>query len=67
MKLPEVPGVLFFDENGSKEWDEEMEFALPYASYPGLDKQIYPPVVTDALARLKVFGEKWPKSVATMA
>jgi hypothetical protein len=64
---PEVPGVLFFDENGNKQWDEELEFALPYCGDVGLDKQIYPPQVTEALARLHVFGKTWPRNVATAA
>jgi hypothetical protein len=61
---PEIPGVLFFDENKNGEWDETLEFALPYSSEVGLDKQIYPPHVT--LALQKVFGKKWPKTVATL-
>ncbi len=63
---PEIPGVLFFDENGNKGWDEETEFALPYCGDVGLDKQIYPPSVTLALGRLGIFGAEWPASVAQL-
>jgi hypothetical protein len=63
---PEVPGVLFFDENANKQWDEEFEFAFPYCADVGLDKQIYPPLVTQALIRLKIFGKEWPETVATL-
>jgi len=62
---PEIPGVVFFDENGNKQWDEEIEFALPYSVDAAGDKQIYPSVVTQALQRLKVFSDKWPKTLAT--
>lgn len=46
---PEIPGVIYFDENGNKKWDETSEFALSYACDVGLEKQIYPPQVTRAL------------------
>ncbi len=53
----EIPGVIFFDENGNKKWDESIEFAFSWASDVGLDKQIYPPDVTAALERSLVFVE----------
>jgi hypothetical protein len=64
---PEVPGVLFFDENGNNVWEESFEFALPYSANAFSPKQIYPPQVTSALARLKVFGKDWAPQVATHA
>jgi hypothetical protein len=53
----EIPGVLFFDENKNKRWDESLEFAFSYATDVGLDKQIYPPDVTAAIDRMGVFAE----------
>lgn len=53
----EIPGVLFFDENKNKRWDESIEFAFGYAVDVGLDKQIYPPDVTAAIERMGVFAE----------
>lgn len=64
---PELSGVLFFDENGNKLWEEDTEFAFPYASVAGFNKQIYPPAVTQALQRMNVFKEGWPSTVATLA
>jgi hypothetical protein len=52
---PELKGVFFFDENKNKQWEEVSEFALPYAGYPGFEKQFYPPVILHAAARLKLF------------
>jgi hypothetical protein len=63
---PEVPGIVFFDENGNKQWDEELEFAFPYCCDIGLEKQIYPPHVTVALGRSGLFT-KWPKTIASLA
>lgn len=53
---PEIPGVIFFDENNNKRWDESIEFAFNYALDVGLDKQIYPPDVTAAMERVGVFA-----------
>ena len=53
----EIPGVLFFDENKNKRWDESIEFAFGYGTDVGLDKQIYPPDVTAAIDRMGVFVE----------
>lgn len=64
---PEIPGVVFFDENGNKQWDEELEFALPYCCDVGLEKQIYPPSVTVALQKSGLFSAGWPKTVATLS
>jgi hypothetical protein len=61
-----LPGILFFDENNNKQWDEALEFALPYLSDIGLEKQIYSPQITKALLRLKVFGDNWPSTVASL-
>lgn len=52
---PEIKGVLFFDENKNKQWDETSEFAFPYAGYPGFAKQFYPPAILHAIERLKLF------------
>jgi hypothetical protein len=70
----EIPGVVYFDDNDNKRWDESKEFAFNYC-IDGSGKQIYPPEVTAALERLNVFkkemnldGEEtggWPFSVAT--
>ncbi len=51
----ELKGVLYFDENNNKTWDEASEFALNFASEVGLDKQIYAPPIVEALIRHKVF------------
>ncbi len=51
----EIPGVIFFDDNGNLQWDEPAEFCFSYASDIGLDKQIYPPDVTAAMERMGVF------------
>lgn len=56
----ELKGVLYFDENGNKEWDEAAEFAFNYASEVGLEKQIYAPPITEALLRHKVFLKSLP-------
>jgi hypothetical protein len=66
---PEIKGVVFFDENGNKTWDEELEFALPYCCDIGLEKQIYPPAVTIALVKSGMFktAKEWPKTIANLA
>lgn len=63
---PEIEGIVFFDENSNKQWDEELEFALPYSCDVGLEKQIYPPNVTVALQRSGLFKDKWPETIATL-
>lgn len=52
---PEIMGVAYFDENNNGAWDETTEFAIPYSTDIGMDKQIYPPSVTKALWALQVF------------
>ena len=52
---PELKGVAFFDENKNAFWDEGSEFAFPYSTDIGIDKQIYPPAVTKALLQLPDF------------
>ncbi|HEY9717699.1 MAG TPA: hypothetical protein V6C69_09535 [Trichormus sp.] len=52
---PVIPGILCFDENKSKKWDEASEFAFNYALDVGLNKQIYPPDVTAAMGRKGLF------------
>ena len=66
---PEIKGVVFFDENGNKKWDEESEFAIPYCCDVGLEKQIYPPAVTIALAKSGLFKsvKEWPKTIANLS
>jgi hypothetical protein len=61
----EISGVLFFDENKNKRWDESLEFAFGYASDIGLDKQIYPPDVTAAMDRMGIFAELATVTVKT--
>ncbi|MBX9690498.1 MAG: hypothetical protein K2X27_27530 [Candidatus Obscuribacterales bacterium] len=55
---PEIPGLAFFDDNGNGVWEESREFALPYSTDIGVDKQIYPPSVTKALLALPDFQPK---------
>lgn len=60
-------GVLFFDENGNKVWEESQEFAIAHATEPGGDKKYYAPEVTSAIVRLKLFAKnRWPRRVATL-
>lgn len=56
----EMPGIAFFDENQNGTWDESSEFAFPYATDVGFDKQIYPPTVTQALLNLPAFQPPLP-------
>jgi hypothetical protein len=59
---PGLPGVAFFDENANGTWDETSEFAIPYSTDVGFDKQIYAPPVTRALFNLPRFQPpKTPK------
>lgn len=51
----ELKGVLYFDENKNGLWEESAEFAFTYTTDVGLEKQIYPPDVTNAMERLKLF------------
>ncbi|MGH9549767.1 MAG: hypothetical protein ACRD3W_10350, partial [Terriglobales bacterium] len=55
---PELPGLLYFDENGNRRLDESSEFAFTFAVDVGLDKQLYPPDVTNAILRMELF-ENW--------
>lgn len=64
---PEIPGVLYFDENDNKVWEETSEFALPYSTDLGLDKQIYPPLFLKPFLKLPSFQKKWPETLATVA
>lgn len=60
---PELKGVAFYDENKNGVWDEGSEFAFPYSTDIGIDKQIYPPAVIKALHQLPDFQpKKEPKS-----
>ncbi len=60
-------GVLFFDENGNKVWEESVEFALAHASEPGGTRKYYAPEVTAAMLRLQTFPKRrWPRGVATL-
>lgn len=68
-KLARQPasGVLFFDENGNKIWEESQEFPISYACAPGSDKHYYAPEVLKAAKRLKLFADEyWPPEVATL-
>ncbi|HEY9677340.1 MAG TPA: hypothetical protein V6C76_05000 [Drouetiella sp.] len=53
----EIPGVLYFDENGNGVWDESVEYALNYATDVGLEKQIYPPEVAITLETRHMFDK----------
>ena len=52
----ELPGVVYFDDNQNGKWDESTEFAFNYCVDHGLRKKFYPPDITSALERLKVFA-----------
>jgi hypothetical protein len=61
-------GVLFFDENGNRVWEESAEFPIAHFTEPGGERKYYAPEITQALIRLKLFPHKrWPKRVATLA
>jgi hypothetical protein len=64
---PGMKGVLFFDDNGNEIWEESLEFAFNSALDTTLAKQYFPPQLTAACQRLKVFGKEWPANVATVA
>ncbi len=51
----EIDGVIFFDDNSNGFWEESTEFAVPYSTDIGMDKQIYPPSVTKAIWALPGF------------
>jgi len=60
-------GVLFFDENENKIWEESQEFPIQHYTQAGGDKKYYAPEVTSAMQKLKLFPKnKWPKRVATL-
>jgi hypothetical protein len=65
--LPGIKGVLFFDDNDNDIWEESKEYAFNPALDTELTKQYFPPQVTAACERLKVFGDQWPTNVATVA
>ncbi len=61
-------GVLFFDENGNKVWEESQEFPIAHFTEPGGERKYYAPEITSAMIRLHLFPKgKWPKRVATLA
>ncbi len=53
---PDLPGVIYFDDNQNGKWDETIEYAFNYCLDKGLNKQIYPPDITSAMERLKIFN-----------
>jgi hypothetical protein len=64
---PEIRGVLFFDENGDRVWEEPLEYALSYLAIPHVNKQIYPPYVISAMIRYRVFPKgRWPSTIVTL-
>lgn len=65
--LPGIKGVLFFDDNDNDIWEESREYAFNPALDTELTKQYFPPQVTAACERLKVFGDEWPTNVATVS
>lgn len=52
---PALRGVAYFDENQNGIWEEAHEFAIPYSTDIGVEKQIYAPPVTKALIQLPEF------------
>jgi hypothetical protein len=52
---PEIPGVLYYDENRNGKWDESIEYAFNYAMDLGLSKQIYPPDVIRGILQKELF------------
>lgn len=60
----EIPGVLFFDENDNKIWEESREFAFSYCTDIGLEKQLYAPTIVRGLLRNAALSE-WPSHIAT--
>ncbi|CAN5143450.1 hypothetical protein BH11CYA1_BH11CYA1_38270 [soil metagenome] len=65
--LPGIKGVLFFDDNDNDIWEESKEYAFSPALDVEITKQYFPPQVTAACERLKIFGDDWPANVATVA
>lgn len=63
---PDLDGVLFFDENNNKVWDESIEYAFTGLRSPNGKMQIYPPQVVRACERLNVFGGNWPSTIASV-
>lgn len=55
---PDLPGVIYFDDNQNGKWDETIEYAFNYCLDRGLNKQIYPPDITSAMERLNIFNPK---------
>lgn len=55
-KMTTPRGVLFFDDNQNGTWEEEIEFPVPYATLPNVQKQYYAPEVVSAIVRLKLFA-----------
>jgi hypothetical protein len=53
---PDLPGVIYFDDNNNGKWDETIEYAFNYCLDKGLNKQIYPPDITSAMERLNIFN-----------
>jgi pimeloyl-ACP methyl ester carboxylesterase len=67
--VKDVPGVVYFDDNGNKHWDEAKEFAFNYltagrAKDAADSLEYYPPEVVSALERLDVFKGAWPPTIA---
>lgn len=61
---PEIPGVLFFDENQNGMWDESLEYALSYCTDVGVERQIYPPDIINAMLRVRLFVD--PETTAQL-
>jgi len=73
----DIPGVIYFDDNGNKHWDEAKEYAFNYLT-AGKELEYYPPEVVSALERMKVFERRvgadgkvenaggWPSSIANI-
>ncbi len=62
---PDLPGVIYFDDNQNGKWDETIEYAFNYCLDRGLNKQIYPPDITSAMERLNIFNPAANKTTST--
>jgi len=60
----DLPGVVYFDDNQNGKWDESTEFAFNYCvdhASTKTFKKFYPPDVTAAMERLKIFEKDAPQ------
>lgn len=55
-KMVTPKGVLFFDDNQNRTWEEELEFPLTYGTLPNTKKQYYAPEIVAAIIKSKMFA-----------